>query len=122
MTVVSRDFRDLRVWKRAHQIAIAAYRVTTVFPREEAYGMTSQIRRAASSVPANIAEGCGRGGGDLVRFCRIAAGSAMELDYHLLLAKDVGLLDPNVYQQISADVLQLRQMLGRLISTLATES
>lgn len=58
MTVVSRDFRDLRVWERAHQIAIAAYRVTTMFPREEAYGMTSQIRRAASSVPANIAEGC----------------------------------------------------------------
>ena len=118
-TVGTRDCRDLRVWENAHRIAIEAYIVTRAFPREEIYGLTSQIRRAASSNPANIAEGCGRGGGDLIRFCRIAAGSAMELDYHLLLAKDVGLLKRDAYEPIAADVVKLRQMLGRFIVTLS---
>jgi four helix bundle protein len=115
MGIPPRDYRDLRVWEKAHQIAVESYRVTQSFPREEANGMTSQIRRSATSVPANIAEGCGRGGGGLIRFCRIAAGSAMELDYHLLLAKDVGLLPSESYELLSRQVIQLRQMLGRFI-------
>ncbi|MCC6791593.1 MAG: four helix bundle protein, partial [Thermomicrobiales bacterium] len=87
-----RNFRELKVWEKAHRLTLATYQSTAIFPREETFGLTSQIRRAASSVPANIAEGCGRGGGDLVRFCRIAAGSASELQYHLLLARDLGYL------------------------------
>ena len=82
-----KDFRDLKVWSKAHNMALSAYRLTVHFPKEEMYGLTSQIRRAGASIPANIAEGCGRDGdGELARFLQIAAGSASELEYHLLLS------------------------------------
>jgi four helix bundle protein len=81
------DFRDLRVWVLAHEVTLAVYRITAAFPREELFGLTSQIRRSAASIPANLAEGCGRNGNaEFARFCSIAMGSASELDYHLLLA------------------------------------
>src|SRR5215218_10429363 len=92
-----RNFRELKVWEKAHRLTLDAYRRTSGFPRDEVFGLTSQIRRSASSVPANIAEGCGRGGGDLPRFCRVAAGSTSELQYHLQLARDLGLLDESSY-------------------------
>ncbi len=88
-----REFRELKVWQKAHRLTLEAYQASATFPREELFGLTSQVRRAASSIPANIAEGCGRGGGDLVRFCELAAGSASELEYHLILAHDLGYLD-----------------------------
>ena len=113
-----RDYRELRVWERGHAIALRAYLVTRSFPKEEQYGLTSQIRRSASSVPANIAEGCGRGGGDLSRFCKIAQGSAMELDYHLLLAKDLALVEEETYQSFASEVVMFRQMHGKFISRL----
>jgi len=84
-----REFKELKVWQKAHRLTLDAYRATSSFPREELFGITSQIRRSASSVPANIAEGCGRAGGDLARFCAIAAGSASEMEYHLILAHDL---------------------------------
>jgi four helix bundle protein len=121
MAPAIRDYRDLRVWELAHQIAVEAYSVTKQFPRDEMFGMTSQIRRSASSVPANLAEGCGRGGNELARFSRIALGSAMELDYHLLLARDVGLLAPDSYERLAPVIVQLRQMLGRFIKALAED-
>jgi four helix bundle protein len=75
-------------------LTLAVYRATARFPREELYGLTSQIRRSCSSVPANLAEGCGRNAdAELARFCSIAAGSASEMEYHLLLARDLGLID-----------------------------
>ena len=83
-----KDFRQLKVWERAHQLTLAVYRATTTFPRDETYGLSSQIRRAASSIPSNIAEGCGRDGdAELSRFCQMARGSASELEYQLLLAR-----------------------------------
>ncbi len=82
------------------------------------FGLTSQIRRAASSVPANIAEGCGRGGGDLARFCHIAAGSASELQYHLLLAHDLELLDLPAYQRLEQQATEVERMLASLIDRL----
>ena len=88
-----KDFRNLKVWEKAHQLALALYPITASFPRQEAYGLASQIRRAASSIPSNIAEGCGREGDpELARFCIIARGSATELEYQLLLARDLKLI------------------------------
>ena len=85
-----KNFRELKVWEKAHLLTIDIYRITATFPKEEMYGLTSQIRRASSSIPANIAEGCGRGSdNDFRRFLQIAMGSASELEYHLLLAHDL---------------------------------
>lgn len=85
-----KDFKDLKVWQKAHVLTLTLYRLTRIFPREELYGLTSQIRRCSASIAANIAEGCGRkGNAELHRFLQIAAGSASELDYHLLLARDL---------------------------------
>jgi four helix bundle protein len=86
-----KDFHELQVWQKAHQLTLAIYRVTASFPREELFGLTSQLRRACSSIPANLAEGCGRtGDAEFCRFCSIAMGSPSELEYHLLLGKDLG--------------------------------
>lgn len=85
-----RDFRQLKVWAKAHSLTLAVYRATAAFPREEQYGLTSQLRRAAASIPTNLAEGCGRyGDAELARFVGIAAGSASEVEYLLMLARDL---------------------------------
>jgi four helix bundle protein len=84
-----KDFRRLKVWEKVHGLTLEIYMVTARFPREEMYGLTSQMRRCSASIGANIAEGCGkRGNNELHRFLYIASGSASELDYHLLLARD----------------------------------
>ena len=84
-----KDFRELKVWRKAHELTLAVYQITASFPREELYGLTAQLRRAGSSIAANLAEGCGRNGdAELARFCSMAMGSASELEYHLLLARD----------------------------------
>jgi len=94
-----KDFRDLKVWNRAHQLTLGVYRVTRNFPREELYGLTSQLRRCRTSVAANIAEGCGRPGNEeFSRFLQIASRSASELDYELLLAKYLSLLSDEDYR------------------------
>ena len=117
-----KDFRDLTVWQRAHEITLAVYRCTRRFPREETYGMTSQLRRCSSSVAANIAEGCGRSGNpEFARFLTIAMGSASELEYFLLLAKDLEYLSLESYEAIAKDVGGMRRMLNRLISKVQTE-
>lgn len=97
-----RDFRDLQVWEKGHRLALSIYRATNNFPKEELYGLTSQLRRSAASIPANIAEGCGRSGdAELARFMQIVMGSASELEYHLLLAKDLNYLDPLSYEELA---------------------
>jgi four helix bundle protein len=89
-----RDYRDLQVWTKAHRLALACYRSTQNFPRKERFGLTSQIRRAVASIPANLAEGCGRrSDGEMAGYVQIAMGSGAELSYHLLLAHDLGLLN-----------------------------
>ena len=91
-----KDFRKLQVWDKAHQLALTLYHVTASFPRDETHGLTSQIRRAASSIPSNIAEGCGReGDAELSRFCTIARGSASESECQILLARDLKLIQPH---------------------------
>ena len=118
-----RDFRGLQVWEKAHELTLAAYRTTTAFPKEELFGLTSQIRRASSSIPANIAEGCGRDGdAELKRLLQIAMGSASELDYHLLPAHDLNYLDTTVYQRLNDDLNIVRRMLNALIQKLTTKN
>jgi len=117
------DFRQLKVWVRAHRLALEAYRVTRAFPKEERYGLTSQIRRAASSVSANIAEGCGRGGkADFARFLRMALGSASELENHIIMAADLDIIDRQVHDQLSAAVIEVKRMLVGLLRKLTTDN
>ena len=107
-----RDFRKLKIWQRAHQLTLGIYRATAGFPKREIYGLTSQIRRASASIPANIAEGSGRHGDtEFARFLQIAAGSASELQYHLILAKDLGYLSAERFGELSAELEQLKRML-----------
>ena len=88
-----KDFRNLRVWQRSHKVTLEVYGVTTKFPKCELYGLTSQLRRCSASIGANIAEGCGkRGNNEFQRYLQIASGSASELNYHLLLSRDLGFL------------------------------
>jgi four helix bundle protein len=106
----------LKVWEKAHALTLAIYRSTASFPREEMYGITSQVRRCSSSVAANIAEGCGRtGNGDFHRFLNIAAGSAAELEYFLLLARDLDFIPSNPYGTLREDVLEIQRMLASLL-------
>ena len=114
-----RDFRKLKVWPKAHELTLAVYKATRDFPKEELYGLTSQIRRSCESIPANIAEGCGRSGGaELARFLNIALGSASELEYHLLLSRDLGLLDAKIYQPLAAGAVELKRMLTGFVQKL----
>ena len=114
-----KDFRELQVWQRSHALTLAVYRQTKSFPKDELFGLTSQIRRASASIPANIAEGCGRDGdAELKRFLNIALGSACELDYHLLLATELGYIAADESRPLAAEVLELRRMLGAFIQKL----
>ena len=118
-----RDFRQLKVWAKAHELTIAVYRATPSFPKDELYGLTSQIRRSCESIPANIAEGCGRtGGAELARFLNIAMGSASELEYHLLLSHDLDLIEATKYQQLAAGVVELKRMLTSFVQKLKAPS
>ena len=106
------DSRKLTVWQRSHQFTLKVYTLTKTFPREESLALTSQMRRAASSIPSNIAEGCGRGGaGELARFVQIASGSASELEYQLLLALDLGYLSPEVHKDAEREITEIKRML-----------
>ena len=118
-----KGFRDLKVWTKAHELTLQAYKATAGFPKEEMYGLTSQIRRAAASIPANIAEGCGRNGdAELGRFLQIAMGSASELEYHLLLARDLSYLSEQVYGLLNLEVTEVKRMLASFIQKLNAES
>jgi len=113
------NFQNLRVWRSAHEIAVNVYELTASFPRQEQFGLVSQIRRAATSIPANIAEGCGRGSdADFARLLQIAAGSASELEYHLLLSRDLKILVERDYQTLIARLGETRKMLSALIQKL----
>ncbi len=116
------DFRNLKVWEKAHSLTLRVYEVTRPFPESEKYGLVSQLRRAASSVPANIAEGCGRTGDELIRFLRIGMGSANELEYHLLLSHDLALLSDPDYAAAHSDVVEVKRMLASLIVSLQRRS
>jgi len=114
-----RNYRDLQVWDKAHSLTLELYKKSRTFPRDESYGLTSQLRRSPISVGANLAEGCGRQTtAELARFVRISMGSASELDYHLLLAHDLGFLPQDDYRRFTQELTRIRKMLASLLSTL----
>jgi four helix bundle protein len=107
------------VWQKSHALTLEVYRATGAFPGDERFGLTSQTRRAASSIPANLAEGCGRdGNAELARFAHIAMGSASELEYHLLLAHDLGYVQEGEYKLIVSQTVEVKRMLAVFIQRL----
>ncbi len=117
-----KDFRKLKVWYKAYQLVLRIYKASAAFPRDELYGLTSQLRRSSVSIPANIAEGCGRRGDpELARFLQIAMGSASELECHLLLARDLGLLKSSVAEPFLSDVTEVKRMLATFVRKLMTD-
>jgi four helix bundle protein len=118
-----RVFRRLQVWEKAHEPTLKVHQLTVAFPKDELYGLTGQIRRASASIPANIAEGCGReGDAELKRFLQIAMGSASELEYHPLLAHDLAFIAENDYGVMDQDVTEVKRMLTGFIQRLKADS
>ena len=116
------DFRKLQVWNKAHAMVLQVYEIAGLFPNEEKYGLTSQMRRSAMSIPTNIAEGCGRGSSlDMRRFLHIAMGSACELEYQLLLASDLKYLASEKQQIANEAITEIKRMLTSLIKKLKTD-
>jgi four helix bundle protein len=107
-----RDFREIRVWAKAHLLTLEIYKLTGTFPRDEIYGLTSQLRRSSASIAANIAEGFGRGGNtELARVLQIGMGSASEVEYHILLARDLNLLTKRFTTTLTSGSLRSRKCL-----------
>jgi four helix bundle protein len=112
------SFRNLKVWEKAHAVTIEIYLASRSFPKEELYGLTSQMRRASASIGANIAEGsCRKGDAEFGRFLQIAMGSASELEYHVLLARDLRILEATDYERLSDGIVEVKRMLAALIRT-----
>ncbi|MFN2567561.1 MAG: four helix bundle protein, partial [Gemmatimonadaceae bacterium] len=114
------SFRKLNVWQHAHRLTLDVYRLAATLPDYERFGLATQIRRAAASIPANIAEGCGRrnsqgGNGELIRSLHLAMGSSTELEYHLLLAHDTGMIGGDRHRELADALLIVQRMLARLI-------
>jgi four helix bundle protein len=117
-----KDFRSLQVWRKAHVLTLDCYRISGAFPKYELYGLISQIRRCAASIAANIAEGCGkRGNGEFQRYLGIAAGSASELEYHLVLARDLEFLTAEQYDSLNSAATEVKRMLAGLIRKVESE-
>jgi len=113
----------LNVWEKSHELTLDVYRVTTRFPKEEIYGLTSQMRRSSASISANIAEGCGRDtDADFARFLQMAMGSASELEYHLLLARDLGVLKESTHSDLSIKTVTVKKLLTKLIQKLKRDA
>ena len=118
-----KDFRNLKVWTNAHQFALNIFNSSKSFPKEEQFGITSQIRRAALSIPTNIAEGCGRGSdSDFARFIQIALGSASEVEYQILFCKELSFIDENSYLKFSKDIVEIKKSLTALLKKLRAKS
>ncbi len=110
-----RPFRRLVVWRKAHAFTLDVYRVTRSFPRDEQFGLVAQLRRAAASISANLADGCGRESDrELGRFVAIASGSASGVEYHLLLARDLDYVAPAMFNTLENRVIELKRMLAAL--------
>ncbi len=118
-----RNYKNLLVWEKAHRLTLAVYRTTQKFPRDERFGLTSQVRRSSASVAANLAEGCGRrSDGEMGRFVQIAMGSGAELSYHLLLSKDLGYLETTEFEHLVSELDEVMRMLSSLWSRLRAAS
>ena len=118
-----RDFHNLLIWKRSHQLTLDIYMLSQSFPKDELFGLTSQVRRAASSIATNIAEGCGRNSNkDFAHFLQIAIGSASEVEYELLLAHDLKYINSVEYERLTNEVVAIRKMIIKYQSELKANS
>jgi|SRR5690606_5370470 four helix bundle protein len=116
-----RNFHALVVWQKSHQLTLKIYLITLKFPKEELYGLISQIRRSSSSIPTNIAEGCGRNSNaEMKRFLIISSGSASELEYQLLLARDLNYISEVSYKELSDLTIEIRKMIYSFIKSIPT--
>ena len=114
-----RNFNELVIWQKSHQLTLKIYLLSYTFPKDELYGLVSQMRRSSSSIPTNIAEGCGRNSNpDMRRFLIIASGSCSELEYQLLLIKDLKYLPETQYKELSDAVIEIRKMIHAFIKNL----
>jgi four helix bundle protein len=117
-----KDFRTLKVWQKSHKLTLEVYAASKTFPKEEMYGLISQMRRSSSSIPTNIAEGCGRGtDADFARFLQNAMGSASELEYQLLLSLDLGYIESAHYKTLNTDIQETKRMLAAFIQKLTAD-
>ncbi len=113
------DYKDLRVWQKSHQLTLDIYKTTEDFPKEEKYGLVSQLRRATYSIPLNIVEGCGRRTNkDKANFFQTAFSSVQEVQYINLLSKDLGYVDQNKFENIEANVSEIKAMIVGFIKKL----
>ena len=114
-----RDFHKLGIWQRIHQLTLDVYKMSKSFPKDELFGLKSQIRRAASSIPTNIAEGCGRASNkDFAHFLQIAIGSASEVEYELLLAHDLEYINEEAIKKLTSETIAIRKMIIKYQSEL----
>jgi four helix bundle protein len=117
------NFRNLGVWTKAHELTLEVYSATRQFPKEEVYGLRDQLRTSSASIPMNIAEGCCRDGDrEFARFLYFAMGSASELDYQLLLARDLGFLGDPGYSDLSNRTIEVKKMISSLLRKLRADS
>jgi four helix bundle protein len=113
---IMRDFKQLKVWQKAHASTLDIYHMSKDLPEDERFGLTSQLRRAAASMPSNIAEGCGRQTDrELAHFLSIAAGSASEVEYQLLLVKDLGYISGERHRMLDEQINEIKRMLNSFI-------
>ncbi len=116
---IMRNFHELDIWLKSHLLTLNIYSITSTYPKEEVFGLTSQMRRSASSIPTNIAEGCGRNTNpDFKRFLTIATGSASELEYQLILSKDLKLISDLKFKELEKEVTELRRMIHGFIKSI----
>jgi len=114
------NHKDLDVWKRSIEFVKVIYMLTSSFPKEEMYGLTNQIRRAAVSISANIAEGAGRNHkAEFKQFLYISLGSQSELETEIIIAKELGYIDNNIFEQIENDLIIIGKMLLGLIRSIS---
>lgn len=108
-----KNFKELLIWQRSHQLVLEIYLVTKSFPKEELFGLTSQMRRSSASIPTNIAEGCGRNSdAEMSRFLVIAQGSAAELEYQIILSKDLSYISLETFNKLSSELTEIRKMIN----------
>lgn len=111
-----RDYKELIAYRKSYELVLITYRLTALFPKEEIYGLTSQIRRASVSIPSNIAEGFMRGSKEYVQFLKVALGSAAELETQLSLSKDLGFIQDNEYEKVRHLLKEVLRLLTSYIS------
>jgi four helix bundle protein len=114
-----RNFQELNIWIKSHSLTLKIYSATQSFPKEEMFGLISQMRRSSSSIPTNIAEGCGRNSNpDFKRFLTMATGSSSELEYQLILSKDLKYLSESDFKELSNELIEIRKMIYSFIKNM----